>query len=99
MDEFDVVHVPAANRYELRHAGRMIGDLAYERREGLVVMIHSRVDEEFGGRGLAGRLVTTALTDARANGEHVEPQCPYVRAYIGSHPQWQDLLVTGQEIH
>lgn len=94
MAGFEVVHNPDAGRYELLHDGQVIGDIEYKRRGEAVVMMHTRVAEEFGGRGLAARLAAFALADVRAAGRQVVPVCPYVRRYIGSHPQWQDLVAT-----
>lgn len=97
MDEFEVVHNDGARRYELRHDGQMIGDIEYQQRNRTVVMLHTRVAEEFGGRGLAARLVEFALADVRAAGGQVEPKCPYVHRYLDTHPEWQDLVAEDRE--
>jgi predicted GNAT family acetyltransferase len=39
-------------------------------------------------------LVRAALDGARENGKQVEPQCPFVAAYVGKHHEWDDLLVS-----
>lgn len=92
MDEFEIADNPDARRYELRHQGQLIGDIEYELRGPTVALIHTKVDEQFGGRGLAARLVAFALADVRAAGRQVLPVCPYVRRYVGEHQEWWDIV-------
>ena len=87
-----VVNVPDASRYELRDGDRMIGELAYRRRDGRIALIHAEVDEALEGRGYGSRLVTTALDDARQEGLEVVPLCPFVARFIDRNPEYQDLL-------
>ena len=87
-----VVKVPEASRYELRDGERMIGELAYRRRNGRIALIHTEVDEALERRGLGSALVAQALDDARREGLEVVPLCPFVEAYIESHPEYQDLI-------
>lgn len=46
------------------------------------VFHHTVVGEEFGGRGLAGVLVSRALDEARDRGLRVVPVCSYVAGWI-----------------
>jgi predicted GNAT family acetyltransferase/glutaredoxin len=87
-----VVNVPDASRYELRDGERMIGELAYRRRNGRIALIHTEVDEALERRGLGSALVAQALDDARREGLEVVPLCPFVESYIESHPEYQDLI-------
>ncbi|MDV2859936.1 GNAT family N-acetyltransferase [Psychrobacter sp. CAM01] len=54
---------------------------------------HTEVPEALGGRGIAGYLVKTILDDAATKGLRVKPTCPYVKAYIDKHPEYQDNSV------
>jgi predicted GNAT family acetyltransferase len=87
-----VVHVPEAQRYELRLDGRLVGLLAYRPRDGVVVMTHTEVDPSCSGRGWGTRLVLAALEDVRAAGLAVVPLCPFVAAVIRRHPAYRDLV-------
>jgi predicted GNAT family acetyltransferase len=69
-------------------------ELAYERRGDVLVLTHTGVPSQIGGRGIAGDLVTTALEYARAEGLSVEPACSYAAAFMERHPQYADLLAT-----
>ncbi|GAA4790259.1 hypothetical protein GCM10023200_26440 [Actinomycetospora chlora] len=53
-----------------------------------LVVVHTEVDDAYGGRGLAGRLVQAVFDAARAAGLPVVPRCPYARHWLGSHPDY-----------
>jgi len=60
--------------------------LVYRVRDGRIILEHTEVPEEIGGRGLGGRLVRAALERASAEGLTVAPWCPYARRWIEKHP-------------
>ena len=45
------------------------------------------------GKGVAGKLIKTALDAARVEHYQVVPLCPFVAAYIRRHPEYQDLVM------
>ena len=72
-----------------------IGRLTYVRRKGsaghVLVADHTLVPTQIGGRGVAAKLVEALITDARAEHFRIDPQCSYVDAAFGKHPEWADL--------
>jgi len=50
------------------------------------------VPKELGGKGIGSRLVQGALDQVRASGWKLIPQCPFVKAWIEKHPDYQDLV-------
>ncbi len=78
-------------RYELEVDGHL-ALAAYRLRPGRITFTHTEVPEAIGGRGVATRLVKAALAGARAQGLKVVPACPFVKHYIDTHPEEQDLL-------
>jgi predicted GNAT family acetyltransferase len=68
--------------------------VTFKRDPGRISFLHTYVPPELEGRGIAGQLARYALEHARANRLAVVPHCPYVRAYIDRHPEYQDLVVT-----
>jgi len=82
----------AAGRYEIRLGERRVGLADYYRRGDVVVIPHTETSPEFGGRGLASRLVRYCLDDIRAQGLRVEPACPFVAAFIRKNSEYADLL-------
>jgi|SRR5579862_963302 len=87
-----VVDVPDASRYELLLGDRRIGLLAYHRGSGRIALTHTEVDPSCQGRGFGGLLAGTALSDARRQGVSVLPICPFIEAYIRSHPEYRELV-------
>lgn len=86
-----VVHNEAARRFEVTVDGKMALS-KYLRAGDKLVIEHTEVPEELEGRGIAGRIVRTALDYAREQKLRVLPLCPYAKAWIGRHPEYQDLL-------
>jgi len=87
----DIVDNVAQHRYELPVDGGT-AFLQYQRRAGVVTLIHTEVPPALRGGGVAGRLARHALEAARSAGEKVVPMCPYVQAYLQKHPEYSDLI-------
>lgn len=64
----------------------------YAREGDVLVIVHTIVPKEMGGRGIAGRLVEAALQHAREQGLKVRPDCSYAEAYMRKHPEHAGLL-------
>ena len=77
---------PEASRYEAVVDGQ-VAVLAYERRPGAIVFVHTEVPQSLRGQGIAGELARTALEAARSDGVRVVARCPFVRAYLRKHPE------------
>lgn len=54
---------------------------------------HTQVPIELRGRGVADALVRHALDDVRSRGERIVATCPYVKAFLVRHPEYQALAV------
>jgi uncharacterized protein len=87
-----VVDAPERKRFEVSVDGEPAGFLVYRVRKGLLALIHTEVEERFGGRGLGGRLARFALDQARAQGLAVLPFCPFVNEWMKRHPEYADLV-------
>src|SRR5215469_8350266 len=82
----------AESRFEVHVGAERAGLIQYQRKGNELSISHTEVDEKFQGMGLAGILARAALDQARARGESVLPFCPYVRSWIGKHPDYVDLV-------
>jgi predicted GNAT family acetyltransferase len=91
-ERIDVADAPERDRYEVSIDGEVVGFSAYRARPGLIAFVHTEVDERFEGRGLGDRLIRFALEDARARGLAVLPFCPFVKAFIEGHREFQALV-------
>ncbi|MED7955095.1 MULTISPECIES: GNAT family N-acetyltransferase [unclassified Streptomyces] len=96
MSTTSVADNPEKSRYEITADGELAGFAEYHRYEGEIAFIHTEIDERFGGRGLAGALARAALDDARARELAVLPYCPFIRGWLGKHPEYTDLVPSAQ---
>ena len=80
------------HRYEIDRDGESVGVLEYRLRTGAIALMHTEVPAEYGGQGLASRLIRHALDDARRRDLAVLPYCPFVRTYIEKHSEYLDLV-------
>ncbi|MFI0986783.1 GNAT family N-acetyltransferase [Streptomyces exfoliatus] len=86
---------PQKSRYEILAGDdgtETAGFAEYHLSEGEIAFIHTEIDSRFAGQGLGGLLARGALDDARARGLHVLPYCPFIRGWIGKHPEYTDLV-------
>jgi predicted GNAT family acetyltransferase len=58
----------------------------------VITFIHTEVPPELGGKGVGSKLVQGAIDQVRAEGMKVIPGCPFIKAWIGKHPEYKDLL-------
>jgi uncharacterized protein len=79
-------------RYELWVGDERVGRITYREEPGTVVLISTRVDPVFEGRGYGSRLVHDALADIRGRGLKVVTECEFAAAYIERHAEEQDLV-------
>lgn len=93
MSDVVVTDNPSHQRYEAHAAGRLAGVAEYVRTDDVIVFTHVEVHPAFEGKGIGSALARFALDAARADGtRRVVPQCPFVRSWIGKHPDYQDLV-------
>ena len=61
-------------------------ELVYEVDGDRLVLIHTGVPDELGGRGLGGVLVKAALARAGTEGLTIVPNCEFARGWLRKHP-------------
>jgi uncharacterized protein len=88
----EVVDNPTASRYEAHVGERLAGFVMYRKRPGVVVLVHTEVNDDFEGRGIGGRLASAVLETLRVAGLRVDPVCPFIASYIERHPEYADLV-------
>lgn len=81
-------------RFEAWEGGTLVSQIDYLVDGDVLSLTHTGTPAQHRGRGLAGQLVKFALDEIRANGQQVEPLCPYVASYIADNPEYADLVVT-----
>jgi predicted GNAT family acetyltransferase len=91
-ERIEVADAPDRDRYELSLDGEVVGFTAYGTCPGLIAFVHTEVDERLQGRGLGDRLIRFALEDARSRGLAVLPFCPFVKAFVERHREFEALV-------
>jgi len=92
-----VRHDPVATRFEILVGDVVAGFADYSDEPGsggtpgVRTFPHTVVDPEFGGRGLAGRMIGETLQATRESGLRVRPSCSFVARYIEKNPDTADL--------
>ncbi|MQA97983.1 MAG: GNAT family N-acetyltransferase [Streptosporangiales bacterium] len=95
--DVEITKVPEAGRYEAHIGEELAGFAEYTQTDRLVVFTHTEVEGAFEGKGVGSALARRSLNDVRGQGLHVLPLCPFYKAYIGRHPEYQDLLYHAPE--
>lgn len=67
------------NQFIIHHDGQRAGHVDYRDRNGERLFYHTEVAPEFGGRGLAGKLVSRALSETDLP---IVAICPFVRGWL-----------------
>lgn len=72
--------------------GKRLAEMVYTRKgEGRVVIIHTAVDPQLQGRGIARRLLDAAVAWARETGTRVSATCPYAKAQFEKDASIRDV--------
>jgi uncharacterized protein len=91
-DSTEISDAPDRDRYELSVDGQTVGFTEYRMRPGLIAFLHTEIDERVQGRGLGDTLIRFALEDARNRDLAVLPFCPFVKAFIERHREFEALV-------
>ena len=89
--EYEIVHHPERNRFEI-HENGMTAFVEYLPYNGGIDLIHTIVPQAMQGRGIAAMLVGAAMKYARTHRLKVMPSCPYVPVYLERHPEDNELV-------
>lgn len=93
MADVTVTHNPDQDRYEAHLDGTLAGFAEYRLSPTHITFSHTEVFPQFEGRGIGGALARFALDDVRASDpRRVRPLCPFIKAWIERHPDYQDLV-------
>jgi predicted GNAT family acetyltransferase len=87
----ELVDNAGGGRFEMNVDGE-VAFLEYRRIGDRLHLMHTEVPSALRGRGAGGRLVAAVLDKARAEGVRVVPNCPFVKAFLGRHPEYRSLV-------
>jgi len=87
-----VIDNQAERRFEL-HADGDLSVLTYRISGDRIRLIHTEVPRQLRGRGYAEMLARAALERASRDHLRVVALCPFVRAFLARHPEYDTLVV------
>jgi len=83
---------PTKGRYVIRIDGHE-AEMTYTKiGDSKIIIDHTGVPDALRGRSLGPALVQRGVEDARAEGKKIMPLCPFAKAQIARHKEWQDVL-------
>jgi uncharacterized protein len=85
-DELEIVDVPGRRRFEVRVGSRVVGHTRYARSGQAITLVHTEVDSDQEGKGIASRLAAAVLGDVIGQDLSVVVRCPFIAAYVRRHP-------------
>lgn len=72
--------------------GNIIGYCQYKEENNIWSITHTVVKQEFGGRGIAKRLVIAVIEEARKQNKKINPICSYAKKMMESSDEYKDVL-------
>jgi predicted GNAT family acetyltransferase len=101
-ETFTIAEDAAAKRFTVAHAGKVIGLADYIDRAAGVPMTpptgtvriftHTEVSPEWGGRGLAAKLVRYALETSAEEGLKFRTTCSYVQNFLAKNGEFDKFV-------
>ena len=73
--------------------GNIIGYCQYKEENNIWSITHTVVKQEFGGRGIAKRLVLAVIEEARKQNKKINPICSYAKKMMESSDEYKDVLI------
>ncbi len=92
MTDVTVSHNAAASRFEAHVEGERVGLMDYRTHGNTLDLVHTEVDPELQGQGVASELVRGALDTIRLEKMSIVPTCPYIGQWLDRHEDYRDLL-------
>jgi uncharacterized protein len=97
--EIAVQNNAESGSYEAILDGRVVGLIAYERRDSRVIFQHTIVDPGYRGRGIATELVRAALDDLITQGLTLTNYCGFIDSFITANPAYARVVDQRQPGH
>ncbi|MDO5608932.1 MAG: GNAT family N-acetyltransferase [Capnocytophaga sp.] len=79
-------------RFVIYEDSQFAGEMTYTQAgEDKIIIDHTGVDKNFGGKGYGKKMVLEAVVFARANQLKILPLCPFAKAEFDKNKDYQDV--------
>ncbi len=92
MDEIRDEDGPTGGRYVTGAQGQEAVMTFSRASPRLIIIDHTEVPDIYRGQGVGVRLAVHAVERARAGGWKIIPLCPFFKAQLARHPEWDDVI-------
>ena len=92
MEEFIISFNIRESRSVALYNDDIVGYCQYKEDNNVWSITHTVVKQEFGGRGIAKRLVLAIIEEARKNNKKINPICSYAVKMMTSSDEYKDVL-------
>lgn len=92
VDELRIRDDPESSRYVATLDDAVAGVVEYRRVGERLILVHTQVEPSMEGRGIGSRLARAVLEDLRRSGLTARIECPFLRAYLARHPEFEDVV-------
>jgi predicted GNAT family acetyltransferase len=82
---------PGQGRFVVESDGS-IAELVYRTEPDRLILLHTEVPGDLGGRGIGGQLVAAAVARAGSEGLTIVPWCPFARRWLKDHADVADTV-------
>lgn len=87
-----VVYEEQADRAAAYDGEKNIGESTYSKANKLWIINHTFVESEYGGQGIATKLVEKLVEEARARNIKIFPLCPFAKREFQLKSEYSDVL-------
>jgi predicted GNAT family acetyltransferase len=83
---------PKGGRYSAGEPGQQAIMTFSRASPKLIIIDHTEVPDMYRGQGVGQELALHAVEEARKGGWKIIPLCPFFKAQVARHPDWQDIV-------
>lgn len=91
-ESIDIVFEQDNNRSAAYTDGKQVGECEFSVSENIWTITHTGVRPEYGGRGIAKKLVLCVIEAARANNAKIVSLCSYAGKVVSGKEEYKDVL-------
>lgn len=88
----EIFYEKANNRSAAYDGDKIVGEATYIIVDGKWELNHTFVDKEYGGQGIAKKLIKKLADEARIERVKVIPVCSFAQKEFAQNEEYQDLL-------
>lgn len=91
-EEIIIKYFPRESRSVALDNENIIGYCQYKEEGNVWSITHTVVKQEYGGRGIAKRLVLAIIEEARNQNKKINPICSYAKKMMESSDEYKDVI-------